>query len=66
MSQEWSPAQGDRVEVTVRGRVRRLAAAGKAALVDLDDGTRRWIPMPETQQLLTATTWRRLDDPGRP
>lgn len=60
----YEPAPGDEVVITVRGRVKRLAANGHAALVELDTGSTRWIEIPKGELPSTGLQWA-LAEPKR-
>lgn len=53
----WTPEPGADVVITIRGTVRRLAASGHAALVQLEDGSTRWVEIPRGQLPSQAVEW---------
>lgn len=52
------PEPGQAVEITIRGRVKRLACNDHAVLIARDDGQDQWIDLPDN--LTDAVTWKAL------
>lgn len=52
----WTPEPGQDVEVILRGRVKRLGANGRAALIARNDGVDQWVTIPD--DLTDAIEWR--------
>lgn len=53
----WEPEPGAEVVITMRGTVKRLAASGHAALVQLDNGHARWVEIPTGQLPSKGLEW---------
>lgn len=53
----WTPQEGVDVVITMRGTVRRVAAHGHVALVQLEDGSTRWVEIPRGTLPSRALEW---------
>ena len=50
------PEPGQDVEITIRGRVKRIGGGGRAVLVVDDSGAPHWFELPDDR--LTSVTWK--------
>ena len=50
------PEPGQDVEITIRGRVKRIGGGGRAVLVVDDSGAPHWFELPDDR--LTGVTWK--------
>jgi hypothetical protein len=55
-----TPEPGQNVEITIRGRVLKVACRGYAVLIHRPDGYQQWIDLPG--DVLESVTWRTCED----